>query len=234
MILIKARFIFAGYVCRMNYSFQRKAGFALIAFTLLLVFTMIMHPAGGSVEYLIKIKRMIIITHAIAIFSLPFGWIGFWGLTRRLGTDNFWSIFAFGSMSFGLIAVMIAAASNGLIMPLFLDRFNNITPEAIESMRPVLRYSFSINQAFDYIYTGGVCLAILLWSIAIIHTKKLPAWIGWLGIVLAAAAVVLFVTAVAANTLQGFRIFVSSIVLWILIVGIRLTRDDILPHNRVL
>jgi protein-S-isoprenylcysteine O-methyltransferase Ste14 len=63
----------------MNNSFEKKAGIALVVFTILLVFTMVLHPAGGSVEHLISITGIIVTTHAIAILSLPFGWMGFWG-----------------------------------------------------------------------------------------------------------------------------------------------------------
>src|SRR5215212_3852432 len=101
----------------MNNSFEKKAGISLIVFTILLVFTMVLHPAGGSIEYLISITNRIVITHSIALLSLPFGWIGFWGLTRRIGTEHFGSMLAFGMISFGLVAVMIAAATNGLVMP---------------------------------------------------------------------------------------------------------------------
>jgi hypothetical protein len=209
----------------MNNSFEKKAGLALLIFTVLLILTMGLHPAGGNVEHLIRITKLIVVTHAIAIFSLPFGWIGFWGLTRRLGVDNFWSMLAFAMISFGLIAVLIAASANGLILPVFLQHYKGATPEAIESMRPVLRYSFAINGAFDYIYTFAFCLAILGWSITILRTGRLPKWLGWSGIVVAIAAAVIFVSGVAVHSLQGFRIFVTAIVIWVLMSGIALYKQ---------
>src|SRR6266852_8164517 len=124
----------------MNNSFEKKAGLSLVVFTILLVFTMLLHPAGGSVEYLIRITGVIVITHAIAILSLPFGWIGFWGLTRKTGTDNFWSILAFAMISLGLVAVLFAAATNGLVLPLFLQYYKDATPDTITSLKPILRY----------------------------------------------------------------------------------------------
>ena len=209
----------------MNNQFERKAGFALIVFTILLVLTMVMHPAGGSVEHLIRITPLIITTHAIAIFSLPFGLIGFWGLTRRIGTDHFWSMLAFGSICIGLIAVMIAAATNGLVMPVFLHGYKDASPETIESIRPILNYGFSINHAFDYIYTGAFLLSILSWSISILYTKKLPAWIGWAGGLLVIIIIGIVISGLAMSSLTGFRVFVSCIVIWILLVGIKLTRQ---------
>ena len=210
----------------MNNQFERKAGFALIVFTILLVLTMVMHPAGGDVEHLIRITPLIITTHSIATFSLPFGLIGFWGLTRRIGTDNFWSVLAFGSISFGLVAVMIAAATNGLVMPVFLNNYKDASAETIESIRPIMGYGFSINHAFDYIYTGAFLLSILCWSISILHTGKLPVWIGWAGGVLVIIIIGTIASGLAMSSLMGLRVFVSCIVIWILLVGIRLTKKD--------
>ena len=73
----------------MQTHFEKKAGLALIVFTTLLIFTMVLHPTGGSVEHLLTIIPVIVITHAIAILSLPFALAGFWGLTKTIGTDNF-------------------------------------------------------------------------------------------------------------------------------------------------
>lgn len=185
---------------------------------------MVLHPTGGSVDYLLKIINVIIITHAIAILSLPFALAGFWGLTRAIGTDNFLSILAFSFISLGLIAVMIAAAANGLVMPLFIQTYKNASTETIASIKPVLRYSLSVNHAFEYIYTGAFCLAIMCWSITIIHTKKLPAWIGWFGIITAIAAVVIFITGLGMPGLHAFRLFVSCIILWISAAGIVLNK----------
>jgi hypothetical protein len=209
----------------MNNTFEKKAGIALLIFSFLLIFTMVMHPAGGSIEYIIKITNLLMITHAIAIFSLPFGWIGFWGLTRKIGTGHFWPMLAFAMISIGLVAVMIAAATNGLIFPLYLQHYKNTTPEIIESIKPVIKYGFEINHAFDYIYTGAFCFAMLCWSIGILITKKLPVWIAWFGIVLAIAAAIIFISGMALNHLQGFRIFISSIVIWIVVIGFRLMND---------
>ncbi len=189
-----------------------------------MVFTMVLHPVGGNVQYLLSVTPLIMITHGVAIFSLPFAGIGFWGLTKKIGTDHFIAVLAFFFISFGLIAVMMAATANGLVMPLFLQDYKDIG-ENVERILPVLDYSFSINHAFDYIYTIAFCTAILLWSVSILVTKKLPAWTGWLGIFLAVAALGFFITGTAEAGLKGFRIFVSSIVLWILAIGISLVRN---------
>lgn len=211
---------------------------ALIVFTLLLLCTMGLHPAGGSIEHLIRITNIIVITHSIALFSLPLGWIGFWGLTRKIGADHFWSMLAFFMISLGMVAVLIAGATNGLVLPIFLQHYKDASPEDVAAIKPILRYSFAVNQAFDYVYTAAFCLAVGCWSVAILFTRRLARWIGWLGIgvTLVIAAVELAPKSegrpwsdggvVAPNTVQGLRIFIGGIVVWILVVGVALWKSD--------
>ncbi|MBS1663421.1 MAG: hypothetical protein JST68_20430 [Bacteroidetes bacterium] len=206
----------------MNTNLQKQAGIALIAFTILLVLTMVLHPVGGNVERLIRLSGMIIAVHSLAIFSLPFGGLGFWGLTRQLGKDQFLPLLAFIMACFGLVAAMLAASANGLIMPFFLQRYRDADPAMLDSIQPVLRYSFMINLAFDYVYTIAFSLAIGCWSVTILRTKLLASWLGWLGLAQVAAAIVTLAMGVAVNHLMGFRLFVTTVVIWLVFVGLDL------------
>jgi hypothetical protein len=209
----------------MNNSFEKKSGIALIVFTILLIFTMVLHPTGGSVEYLISNSKNIMLVHSIALLSIPFGWIGFWGLTRKIGTDHFGSMLAFVMASVGLLAAMLAATTNGLVLPIFLQHYREATPDGIAAIKPMMRYSAAVNHAFDYMYTVAFCLAILCWSISIIITRKMAVWMGWVGVVISLAVAAFFIGGVAVNNLEGFRLFVTGIVVWILVAGVGMWRN---------
>ena len=209
---------------QMKTQVEKNAGIALIVFTLLMVFTMILHPVGGSFEYLLKVTSRIITTHVIALVSLPFAYVGFWGLTKKIGTENFFSVSGFAMILFGLVAVMMAATANGLVLPIFIHKYEGSSQEVIESLKPLMRYNFSVNNAFDYIYTGAFSLSMLFFSIAILYTKRLPGWLAYLGILLATAAVLILIITLNSGSLQGFRLFVTSVVLWISLVGVVLLR----------
>ena len=203
----------------MNYITYKQAGISLIVFTVLLVFTMTHHPSGGSIQHLSDITTMIVITHSVAILSLPFGWIGFWGLTRKLGTDSFGSVLAFAMISLGLVAVLLAGATNGLVFPIFMQHYKDASPETMTAIDPILRYSLAVNHAFDYVYTVAIGLAVLCWSIEMLVTRKLPVWIGWAGVTLTVFIVALFIFGVGVNSLHGLRLFGTGLVLWLLVVG---------------
>ena len=210
----------------MNPQFSKQAGIALIVFTLLILFTMILHPAGGNVQHLLKIVPMLMITHAVAILSLPFAAIGFWGLTKRVGSQNFLAISAFALSSLALIAALLAASANGIVLPLFLRPYADASPEAIESIRPILAYNHSVNATFDYIYTAAFCLAILFWSVAILITKVLPRWLGILGVVVASYGWIVLFAGISPASLYGFHLFVAGLICWTIVVGMALIRTN--------
>jgi hypothetical protein len=206
----------------MDASFEKRAGLSLIIFTLLILLTMVLHPAAGNFQHLLVITPMILVTHGAAILSLPFAAIGFWGLTRRLGADDFLSLTAFAMASLALVAALLAATTNGLVLPIFIHQYRDATPDIVDTLRPELTYSFAVNAAFDYVYTGAFCLAILGWSAGILHTKRLPRWIAWWGILVAIAGVVIVIAGASPASLLGFRLFVAGLVSWTIFVGVAL------------
>src|SRR5579871_947072 len=139
----------------MKNTFEQQAGTSLFVFVLLLVFTMMLHPTGGSIDHLFKATTMLVTTHAVAVFAIPIGWIGFWGLTKKLGTDDFLSLLGFATVSLALIAVLLAGTTNGIILPIYLQHYKNADQQTIDAITPILKYGSAINNAFDYIYTGA-------------------------------------------------------------------------------
>ena len=209
-----------------NMQFEKNAGRSLLISSILLVLTMVLHPAGGNIEHILKIKTLIIVTHSIAVLALPFCMIGFWGFTKKLGAEHFLSLPAFAISVFGLIAAMGAAAVNGLALPLFLERYKNASTEVIESIKPIIKYGSSLNHAFDYIFIGAMCLSILLWSITVLKTKKATAWLGYFGIALTLLAIVLLATGFGFVNLYGFRLFVFGVAAWIVWVSFVLLKSE--------
>jgi hypothetical protein len=197
---------------------------SLVIATVLAVFTMVLHPMGGSFEHIQKISAVIMVTHALAILSVPFWILGFWGLTKQLEDDSFISLAAFIVMSVGMFAVVLAAAINGLALPLFVSHYQDATPETINAIKPVLVYNTSLNHAFDLVYTGASCLAVLFWSIAILKTRRLPVWLAWFGIILSLVAVVPMNGGFFITGLTGFRIFVLGFAVWTILIIISMRR----------
>ncbi|MBO9659579.1 MAG: hypothetical protein J7527_12220 [Chitinophagaceae bacterium] len=204
-----------------NQPFSKAAGIALLVFAALLLFTMVLHPAGSNVPGLIRMSALIILTHSAAILAMPVGWAGFLGVTRYLGPDRFMSVLGFSFISIGIIAAMLAGTINGVVLPLFLRGYADASDEVLDSLKPVIRYSFSVNMAFDYIYTGAFSLGIACWSVLILQTKRMQAWIGVAGVLLAVAMIAIFFGGIAsASKVMGLRIFLAAVLVWTVIAAI--------------
>ncbi|MEL7001506.1 MAG: hypothetical protein AAFN93_02095 [Bacteroidota bacterium] len=208
----------------MEDQLYKNAGRALIIGSVLMVLTMILHPVGGDIHHLIRISQVIIISHSLAIASIPINFYGFWGLTTKLGKTDIFSLLAFIIMGMSLLGAMLAASINGLALPFFVDHYGEANADTINAIHPVLEYSFALNKAMTIIYIVGSCLSVSLWSMAIIKQKSLPVWIGYLGLSLGVIAVILLLSGFVFNDLHGLRIFVVGNVVWTILTAYSLIK----------
>lgn len=210
----------------MKNKIETSSGTALLVGSLLMVVTMSLHPVGGNFEHLLRISSAIIITHSIALVTVPMILFGFWGLTKRLNNNNVFSIAAFITISLGVFAAICALVTNGLALPLFLNNFRNSPPEVITSIKPILLYNIALNSAFDLIFIGAACGAVILWSFAILRTRQFPKWVGYFGIIAGLSAIIALVAGFVFVNLTGFRIFILCFVAWTAIIGFLLRKEE--------
>jgi hypothetical protein len=210
----------------MENQFKKFSGICLIAGSILLVATMVLHPAGGSIEHMLAISRIAVVSHSLAIFSLPFVCFGFYGLSVSLLSESKVSLLAFIIVCFGLGAAMLAATINGLTLPLFISNYSNAAEQNIEILRPIMRYGFCINKPMDYIFIAAICLAMGIWSVLIIRSAVFPIWTGYFGLLLLMVATVGMVLQFNFVNLFGFRIFIFGMISWIACIGVLLFRGN--------
>lgn len=208
----------------MSMTIERSAGIALLIGALLMLSTMALHPQGGSMKHLIETSRIIVISHSLALLAIPLLGVGFWGLLKRMGVDQFLPLLSFAMMTTGLIAGMLAATINGLALPIFIQNVQHSTTDVVSSVKPILSNNIALNQAFDYVFLAAVSLSVLFWSIAILTLEKLSSWIGYLGLILSISALTMLISGFVFVNLHGFRLFIFSNVLWIILVGASLVR----------
>lgn len=205
-------------------SIEKSGGIALLTGSFLMLATMVLHPAGGNLQQLLRTTSVIVISHSLALVAIPFLAVGFWVLTKRMGVNHFLPLISFAMVLTGLLAGMIAAIINGLALPIYIQNYHGATAEVTTSIKPILRNNIALNQAFDFVFLGAVSLSILFWSIAILTLKKLPLWIGFFGLGLSVTAIGMLATGFVFVNLHGFRLFVFFNVVWISLIGIALIR----------
>ena len=201
----------------MNQQSPKTTGISLLIGSLLMFITMLLHPgAGGG---LTEGYTFAIVSHGLAIFSVPFSLLGFWGLAQVLQEDAFLSRIALSIMIIGLFAAVMAASLNGLAMPMFAL---GMKPEWKELADPIFAYNRSLNHAFDYILITAMFISTFLWSVSILRLKVLPTWLGYLGISLFVIGITAIVAGFYVLDVGGFRTLIYGWAIWIVGVGFRL------------
>lgn len=208
----------------MDQSFKRASGFSLIIGSLLLTLTMILHPSGGSIEHILHVVQVNMISHSLAIASLPFIGFGYYGVATALLTKSKISILALAVAILGLVAAMMAGTINGLTLSLFLQGSAEDLQNQVEVIKAIMRYGFAINRPMDYILMGAFMLSMGIWSVLILRTNVFPKWLAYLGLGLVVLGSLGFVMRFDYIHLDGFRIFVLSLVGWNVGTGVALMR----------
>ena len=203
----------------MEPKFRKTAALCLLIGALLATITMILHPSGGSMEHINHIESVIIFSHALAIFCLPFVGFGSWGLSVLLQTPGRVSILSFFVFCSGLIAAMIAASINGLVLPYFVERYyNSGVDETL--LKAIIGYGRYINASMDYIFISACAFAVGIWSVIIVMKAQLPKWIGYYGFIIIIFGLIGIFTNFNFISVYGFRIFIFGLVSWLILVGI--------------
>jgi len=205
----------------MHKSFTKFSGISLCFGSLISVITMALHPAGGSVEHILRIQHVLIFSHSLGIACLPFMGFGALGLSCILQTGSKASLLSLFVFCLGLVAAMIAATVNGLILPQFLS---DLTARPVDEsiVNSVVRYGHHINVSMANIFIFATCISILIWCVLIIQTQKLPKAAGYLGLSLLGFGLICLLLKANFTNLYGFRIFVAGMVTWLTTTGIRM------------
>ena len=206
-------------------EFKKTSGACLLFGCLLATTTMAIHPNGGDIDHIIKIKSVLAFSHSIAIFCLPFIGFGFWGLSCILQTKGKLSTLAFNVFCFGLVAAMIAATINGLALPYFASQYTTVGDD-ISTVKKIIGYGRAINISRAYIFIAATLTAIGICSLLIIRSGRLPRWLGYFGLFIIAFGILSLFLKFNFTSLLGFRAFIFGIVSWKVLVGINMLKNS--------
>lgn len=198
---------------------RRAFGTATVLGAGLFVITMGLHPSGGSLERIRAISSVVVGTHALAVVSLVVITIGFVGLTSRLSDSRFLARSAMITFAAGAIAAMCAGVMNGFALPALAAHHAESDAATLETLSVVLGYNHALNGAFARVFMIASAVAAVLWSIAIVRTRVLPAWIGVAGILAGIAASGLVIVGAVGVDVHDFGLFVFAFAGWAVAVG---------------
>ncbi|HEY3174258.1 MAG TPA: hypothetical protein VGK94_00705 [Candidatus Polarisedimenticolia bacterium] len=200
------------------------SGFALLLGSLCFIVTMVFHPSSGSVERLVREAPVSVWTHSLALASIPVTFLGLLGVHHRLKAAHMLSTAALVAYGFGSVAAMCAAVLNGLAAPAFATRFAS-EPATRDMVRAILTYNSLLNTGFAKVFMVAAAAALVLWSIAILRTRALAPWAGWVGGLVGGAGLVSVLGGFLGTSVHEFGLFILGLSAWTVSVGVLLCQS---------
>ncbi|RYE21575.1 MAG: hypothetical protein EOP51_15285 [Sphingobacteriales bacterium] len=208
----------------MKTPFQNASGISLIAATIVTVATITMHPSGGDTGQILKMQHMLITSHSIIIFSLPFLLFGFFGVASALSGPGKLSFLGLIIMGVGLFAALIAATLNGITLPLFIAENYRQNEDLIALVRS---YGMALSGPMASIFIAMYSVAIFIWSLLLVRCSGPCKWAGYFGIAILAITGIGYLSGFNLISLGYFRIFIFGIIAWNLSAGMLLITGKI-------
>lgn len=160
--------------------------------------------------------------HSLAMVSVVMLFLGACGLTRSIAASDRLSFAALVTYGFACVAVIIAAAISGFIVPAIIKHMVGDGPEAAHQWQMIVTAIFQINQSFVGIYSVGASLAVILWSLSGLRNGGLSRGVAIYGCITS----VLIILGVGSGhwrfDVHGMAVLWLSQSIWFILVGSRL------------
>ncbi len=206
----------------------RLGGAAIIAAAIAGILVMAVHPTSHELFASGKFSTVAILgeaIHIVAILSNPVAFLGALALARYLDSPNRLAVSALTIYGLALVAVTIAATLSGLVAIPIMHKLVD-QPQSSPQLEMLAQYTGLLNQAFAKTYALLASIAIGVWSIPIVRTRKLPLAAGIYGLVIAPVIFVAVVSGSVRLDVHGMGAVVLLQGIWFIAVGATLYRTS--------
>lgn len=204
---------------------DRKSGIALILGSLGGILTMAMHPvAAGSLtpENAARLSTGAGAVHSLAMVSVVLVFLGACGLTRSIAAADRIAFAALVVFGFACVAVCIAAAVSGFIVPPMFERMARDVPAAAPQWQMVIGSVFQFNQAFARIYSVASSLAVILWSVSALRNRGFGRGLAIYGCIISALIILGIAIGHLRLDVHGMAAVWLGQAIWFVLVASRL------------
>jgi hypothetical protein len=125
----------------------------------------LLDPASGS-----HLSHVNTFVHGLALAATPLVFLGLLGLRRRLESTDLTTA-AIVLYGWGCVAVMSAAVASGFVATDVIRHLQGV--EASTAPDLLLHYTGMWNHGFTKVYVVATSIAIVLFSVEVLHTRKL-------------------------------------------------------------
>jgi hypothetical protein len=209
---------------------DRKAGIYLIAGSVGTMVTMAIHPTSTASLTAEQVARLSIhsgAAHTLALISVLLLFLGACGLARRLAAADLISFAAVVTYGLACVAVMIAGAVSGFIVPGIMQHMIRDVPAAANQWEIAIIGIFQFNRAFSRIYSVASSIAIILWSISVLRNGGLGRGIAIYGCVIAPLIILGIGIGHLRLDVHGMTVVMLGQVIWFIGAGLQLARSRV-------
>jgi hypothetical protein len=186
---------------------------------------MAIHPTGMASLNAEQAAHLAIVSgaaHSLAMVSVLLLFLGTCGLARRVASADRISFAAIVTYGFASIAIMIAAAVSGFIVPDIMKHMVRDVPGAARQWQIVITGIFQINQAFARIYSVAASIAIILWSVSALCNGGLGRGVAIYGCVIAPLIILGIAIGHLRLDVHGMAAVMFGQAIWFITVGSQL------------
>ena len=204
------------------------SGTLLITGAMASLLVMSLHPTAHGLmnaESAERLARLNVLVHGLALVSVPVLFLGLLGFSRRLGPTSLTAA-ALVAYGFGCAAVMSAAVASGFVATEVIKLLITADSSSRELYHGLLRYTGLLNQGFAKVHLVATSAAILLWSAAILKTRRASRGAGVAGIVIGVGILAAFFSGLLRLDVHGFGIMIFAQSCWLIWVGILMFRGE--------
>jgi len=207
---------------------NRKAGFALIAGAIGSIVTMAIHPVAGGLMTQAQVEHLALmsgIAHSLAMVSTLALFLGCCGLTRRIAADDRIAFTALVIFAFSMVALMIATAVSGFILPNLIRQMARDIPNTT-FWRIEITSMFQVNQSFAAIFSVAALVSIVLWSAGMFRSAGFARGLAVYGCLVAPVLAVLIVIGRLPLNVHGMGAVALAMAIWFVGAGGSLLRHE--------
>lgn len=186
---------------------------------------MAIHPTGASslsADQIGHLATLSGIAHSLALVSILLLFLGACGLVRKIAYPDRLAFAGIVTYAFACVAIMIAGAVSGFIVPDIMRHMTRDVPEAAPQWHIVIDGVFQFNQAFARIFSVAASLAMVLWSISALRNGGLGRGVSVYGCVVAPLIIIGIAVGHLRLDVHGMTVIALGQTIWFIIVGVEL------------
>ncbi len=209
------------------------SGALLISCSIALLLVMAHHPSAHALldpARFAQQARLNTLVHGLALAFVPLLFIGLLGLSRRLGNGEL-PISALVAWGFGGIAAMAAGVASGFVATDVIERILATDGPTRETLRALLAYTGLVNRGFASVNAVSWGMAMVLFSVAIVATRRLSPISGVAGLLIGVGVLGSVASGMLKLGIHGFGLVVLAQSVWLVWVGVLLCRSAPTPAD---